>query len=126
MIQKALSFLFPNHLTGASFEQYLKRSIASNNRSKPAIAMDHSIDIAFAMTFSKLQGATIQRLIIVLGDVGKCLLGKMCPKKLYVALSRVCKGCLLALFPCEDAELQYLLKIRQDPVLQLWDQHYES
>ena len=51
--------------------------------------LDHEVEQGFVFTYNKLQGATLDRLILVLDDLTKCKLGEMSIHKLYVALSRV-------------------------------------
>lgn len=72
--------------------------------------LDHTVEQGFVFTYNKLQGATLDRLILVLNDLTKCKLGDMSIHKLYVALSRVRNGRHLAIFNMNDEELEYLVK----------------
>ena len=86
----------------------------------------HDVEQGFCFTYNKLQGATIDRLIIVLYDLSNCKLGKLCLHKLYVALSRVRKGKHLAVFNVSKRELQYLKKLSYSDKLLAWDSNYNN
>ena len=86
----------------------------------------HDVEQGFCFTYNNLQGATIDRLIIVLYDLSNCKLGKLCLHKLYVALSRVRKGRHLAVFNVSKRELQYLKKLRYSEKLLAWDSNYNN
>lgn len=121
------SFIVPVKLYsdgGSAFDEYLHRMTDSRSRPQPVPTLHHGVEPAFALTFEKLQGATLSRLILVLLDVSSSRLGTMCPKKLFVALSRVCEGKHLALFPCDMEDMSYLLRIRHDKILKLWTDNY--
>ena len=66
----------------------------------------------FAFTYHKLQGATLEKLILVLNDGSKPRLGPMSINKLYVTLKRVRLGKNLAVFPTCDGGIDYLKKLR--------------
>ena len=84
----------------------------------------HKVEPGFAFTYNKLQGATLERLILVLNDHSKTKLGRMTLQKLFVALSRVRMGKHLAVFPCRTSDLQYLTKLKNSDKLLAWATNY--
>ena len=88
--------------------------------------LDHEIQQGFVFTYNKLQGATIDRLILLLCNVTKYKLGDMSIHKLYVALSRVRNRKHLAIFNVKDEDLEYLLKKRYSDRLVAWYGNYDT
>ena len=86
----------------------------------------HYVDQAFSFTYNKLQRATVDRLILVLNDLSKSRLGKMCIHKLYVAISRVRNGKHIAILEVSNEELQYLKKLSYSDKLLAWDKNYDD
>lgn len=91
----------------------------------PSVLM-HDVQQSFSFMYNKLQGATVDRLILVINYLSKCKLGKMCIHKLYVALSRVRKGKHLAIFQVTNKELQYLKNLRYSDKLLGWNKNYDD
>ena len=81
---------------------------------------------ALCFTYNKLQGATVERLILLLNDVEPCKLGKMCVEKLYVGLSRVEYGKHLAVWPASRVDLTHLYDKKASDKLFAWHAHYDS
>ena len=111
-------------------ERFLKHAPKSTKdavcrASTPAVR-NHAVEPAFSITYNKLQGATVDRLILVLHDLSSYKLGHMSVQKLYVALSRVRSGKHMAIYPAERLQLQYLSRKTNPPALQAWDSHYDS
>ena len=86
----------------------------------------HDVEKGFCLTCNKLQGATINRLIIVLYDLIIFKLGKFYLHKLYVTLSIVRKGKNLTVFNLSKKELQYLKKLSYSEKLLAWDSNYNN
>jgi hypothetical protein len=86
----------------------------------------HPLDAGFSFTYNKLQGRTVDRLVLILHDLSAAKLGNMTIQKLYVALSRVRNGKHLAIYPADDNQLKYLSKKTNPPLLQAWDRHYDQ
>ena len=91
------------------FEAYLKhapsRTKKAMEKSVPSFRV-HFIEPYFAVTYNKLQGATVKRIVLVLNDTNKAKLGKITINKAYVALTRVRMRSHLALFPVQPNELR--------------------
>ena len=87
--------------------------------------LDQTVEQGFVFTYKKLQGATLDRFILVLNDLTKCKLGDMSIHKLYVALSRVRNGRYLAIFNMNDEDLEYLVKQRYPDRLLAWYGNYD-
>ena len=87
--------------------------------------LDHEVEQGFVFTYNKLQGATLDRLILVLDDLTKCRLGEMSIHKLYVALSRVRNRKHLAILSLGENDLDYLLDKKYSDRLLAWDSNYD-
>ena len=86
----------------------------------------HSLELSFAVTFEKLQGATLSRIFLVLGDLSLSRLGCMTAPNAYDGTTRVRKGYHLAVFPLDRVELEHLSALRVDEKLRLWDANYNE
>jgi hypothetical protein len=118
------------------FEMYLKHALPSirkrfgytaKSKSKliPTVRA-HPVDVTFAITYNKVQGMTLDRLILVLHDLNASRLGKMSVQKLYVALSRVKLGKHIAIWPADHGQLKYLYRKKNSARLQAWNAHYDN
>ena len=91
------------------FQDYLKHApkqvVNSFSTALPSFQV-HELDPFFSVTYNKLQGATVDRLILVLHDLSQQQLGDMNVHKLNVALTRVRLGRNLAMFPARPSELR--------------------
>ena len=110
-------------------EQFLKHAPRTAKEClggrRPAVRA-HPIEPGFSYTYNKLQGATMDRLILVLHDLTSVKLGAMTLQKVYVALSRVREGKHLAIFPATSNQLQHLVTKKYPSQLQAWDTHYDQ
>ena len=59
----------------------------------------HPIETAFTMAYNALQGSTVERVIVVLGDLGSTGLGGMSLPKVNVAMTRVKLMAHIAIWP---------------------------
>ena len=84
------------------------------------------VDSGFAMTFNKLQGATLDCLIAIMTDLNKMTMGDLSTAKANVAFTRVRTGKSFALFPCADHELDHLLKLHHPEWLSAWAGNYDD
>lgn len=95
-----------------SFIQYLKHAPKSTRVALATATPSfntHSLQPNFALTYNKLQGATLDRLVLVLNDLDAVKLGTMTVHKLYVALSRVRRGLHYAIYPARKSDLRYFI-----------------
>ena len=98
-----------------------------NAKGKIPSVYEHPVQPFFACTYNKLQGATVKRIILVLHDISSFMkFLKMNVHKLYVGLSRVRRGCHLAIYPAEESELEYLTKLRYSSSLRQWYTNYDE
>jgi len=79
------------------------------------------IDLPFAVTFHKVQGRTVDRILIDLSQLPKKL-GEITMEHFYVGVSRVRHGDHLRLFPCAGSHrnLDYLLKLKFNLYTRAW------
>ena len=68
----------------------------------------------------------MKRLVLIADDVSKQKQGHMTIHKLFMALSRVCRGEHLAFFPIDREKLKYLCKLRYSLELRLWHGNYDA
>jgi hypothetical protein len=77
-------------------------------------------ELAFALTFHKIQGQTVPRIILDLNNRPKQL-GRLNFFGVYVGVSRVKFGKNLRILPCQpDSSLSHLKRLKPDPCLKEW------
>ena len=118
------SCCFPN--TTKAFRTRLTEDIADALGDKPIAVRKFEVQAAFAMTFNKLQGATMDSLVVVMADLKGLMMGSHSAAKAGVAFTRVRHSHTLGLFPCEDHELDHLLKLRHPGWLRAWAGNYDK
>ena len=84
------------------------------------------VEPGFAFTFNKLQGSTLERLVLMLDDVSSMNLGSLNCPKLNVAFTRVTRSANLAIFPSTAYDLRHLTAVKHAPWLQAWMSHYDE
>jgi hypothetical protein len=87
---------------------------------------DHRCEPAFAISFHKLQGATLGKLILSLASRSGtgCLLKNVTFEQLYVGLSRVTLGRDLAILSTSAESVEYLAKLKPSQLYSMWDCGY--
>ena len=86
-------------------------------KTDPCGFYDHSIDLAFALTYHKAQGRTIDRVILVLQDAGH---SKLSVASFYVGISRVRKAEHLRIIPVDKLQRSHLEKMQFSKELISW------
>jgi hypothetical protein len=98
---------------------------ASRNVTAPS-TQAHPLEAGFALTFEKLQGSTVKRIVLVLNKLSPYKLGSITLNKIYVAISRVRNHKHMAVFPSSDADMKHLTKLTFSSGLQAWDNNYKE
>lgn len=93
--------------TGSRFRT-LKLLRARGDHTSQCGYYDHSLDLAFAITYHKAQGRTLDRVLLVFNDVGRA---KMTVSSLYVGLSRVRHSSHLRILSISNRQRQTLEKL---------------
>jgi hypothetical protein len=86
----------------------------------------HPLDAGFAVTFEKLQGSTVKRLILVINKLSAFKLGSVTLNKIYVAISRVRNHKHMAVFPSSDPDMKHLTNLTFSFGLQAWANNYRD
>jgi len=86
-------------------------------KTDPCGYYDHSLDLAFALTYHKAQGRTIDRVILVLEDVGH---SKLNVASFYVGISRVRKSEHLRIIPVDKKQRSRLEAMKFANDLIVW------
>jgi hypothetical protein len=86
----------------------------------------HALEAGFALTFEKLQGSTVKRLVLVLNKLSAYKLGAITLNKIYVAISRVRNHKHMAVFPTSDTDMGHLTKLNFSYGLKAWDNNYRD
>ena len=89
---------------------------------------DHGIDHLFAVTYHKLQGLTLEYLILSLNaraGVSKRVL-PISITSLYVGASRVHDFEHIRVLPFNDNDAEQLVKLKRDPMLSEWITNYDK
>ena len=88
---------------------------------------EHPITLAFAVTDFKLQGKTLEKLVLSIAP--RPFPPHLDLKAFYVMVSRVRARCGLRLLhrpPQRTGGLKYLLKLHHAPALAAWNSHYDA
>ena len=94
------------------------------DKSAPSVSR-HQFSPGFAYTYNKLQGMTLDRVVMVCHRSRNVRLGTMSIEKFFVGASRVRHGKHLAFLPAEDDnEFNYLEKLKFPAQSRLWDRNY--
>ena len=83
----------------------------------------HGLDLAFALTFHKFQGQTVDKIILDLSKTPKNVFNLLCFQAFYVGMMRVKKSSCIRILPGPDGrkpKLSHLLTLKPDPELQRW------
>jgi len=87
-------------------------------------AQPHRIDLAFVITFWKIQGRTIPKIILALNK--RPFKPHITYTMLLVALSRVSKGDDIRILPLQEENgLDYLMKLKYDEDLEIWMEGFD-
>ena len=79
----------------------------------------HSFDTLFAVTYHKLQGVTLDKLILSINKHPNWRL-RLSMSSLYVGVSRVHKLQELRVLPFNDDDVEHLTGLSSDPLLNDW------
>ena len=81
----------------------------------------HSFQIAFGVTFHKVQGQTVPHIILDLNKRPGRKLGALDFHGVYVGLTRVEYSDNIRLLPCrDDSDFKHLLTLKPNPNLKVW------
>ena len=103
--------------------------IASRTRTKKNRALAAStsgFELGFSITFHKMQGKTVRKIILLLQKCPRSQ-GTLTCAGLYVGLTRVRRNADMRVFPLPPGEtLDHLCKLTVDPALSKWRQRYNN
>ena len=83
-----------------------------------------SVALAYAFTFNKLQGLTLNRLVLSIGENPGFIKSIIRLAHVYVAMSRVMASKYLALLPAKS--YAYLYKLKYPPTIMKWANNYDN
>lgn len=83
-------------------------------------------EIGFASTFHKIQGATLDKVVLCLNARRSKKLMTVNLQALYVGLTRVRSGDGLRIWPSARGDLDYLLKLKRPSELSEWENGYNE
>ena len=83
----------------------------------------HPIDLLFAVTYHKLQGVTLDKLILSISKHPNVKL-RLVMSSLYVGISRVHKMDEVRVLPYNSSDIEYLCTLQHDPLLADWIRNY--
>ena len=86
---------------------------------------ENPCDLLFAVTYHKLQGLTLKKIILSIGKHPTPKLRISMPS-LYVGASRVHDLSELRVLPLTDEDSKYLTTLKRDPLLKDWLNNYDS
>jgi hypothetical protein len=96
-----------------------KLHVCVNSTWLPIKVRTHAIELGFAITFHKVQGKTLPRIILDLNN--RPFKPQITFNMLLVGLSRVTSGQNFRILPLQpNASLEYLTNLKPDPLLSVW------
>ena len=90
---------------------------------RPMTFRKHPVDLLFAVTYHKLQGVTLNKLVLTINKHPNPLL-RLVLSSLYVGISRVHKLSEVRVLPYNDEDVNYLMKLKFDDMLSDWISNY--
>lgn len=87
--------------------------------------MINTLITAFALTFYKVQGKTLSKVVLVIGK-GSGSLAHLTYTSLYVGLSRVEHGDGLRIWPLDRNDVSHLEELKPDSNIHFWDKNYKD
>ena len=94
-----------------------------NGKIRETIFRKHPVDLLFAVTYHKLQGVTLAKLILSISKHPNYLL-RLVLSSLYVGISRVKKLDNTRVLPYCDEDVDYLVSLQFDDLLKAWINNY--
>ena len=85
----------------------------------------HPVDLLFAVTYHKLQGVTLDKLVLTINKHPNRLL-RLGLSSLYVGISRVHKLSEVRVLPYNDEDVDYLVNLKFDDLLSAWINNYTN
>lgn len=85
----------------------------------------HAVDIAFAVTFYKLQGLTLDKVILDINQPPSGLFA-LSFNSAYVGFTRVRKASDMRIMPVNSKGLQHMSNLRPDAQLRLWRSGFDD
>ena len=86
----------------------------------------HKVELGFCVTFHKIQGQTVERIILALHPRNSCQLLSMSFEMLYVAMTRVRRAENIRILRCPKAGLKHLCKLRRPACFDAWLAAYDE
>ena len=83
----------------------------------------HPLDLLFAVTYHKLQGVSLDKLVLTINKHPNRLL-RLVLSSLYVGISRVHKLSEVRVLPYNDEDVDYLVNLKFDDLLSAWISNY--
>ena len=85
----------------------------------------HHVDLLFAVTYHKLQGVTLDKLVLTINKHPNRLL-RLVLSSLYVGISRVHNLSEVRVLPYNDQDVDYLANLKFDDLLSAWISNYTN
>ena len=111
--------LIPIGTCNGKITSYRKQKIRYTNFRK------HPVDLLFAVTYHKLQGVTLDKLILSINKHPNPRL-RLVLSSLYVGLSRVHSLSEIRVLPYSSEDVDYLITLKLDDLLKDWVNNYTS
>ena len=95
-------------------------------RRKEVRFLSHHVQLAFSTTFHKIQGQSVDKLLVILNERCSRKLLSLTAESVYVALTRVEFSNNLRLWPVARGKLAYLKKLTYPKELKMWSDNYDA
>ena len=104
----------------------IAKRVSSDKGDATLQRMRHPVELGFCVTFHKIQGQTVDRIILALHPRSSCQLLSMSFEMLYVALTRVRSAEDIRIMFCPIKGLQHLQKLKRPPFFDAWLKAYNN
>ena len=102
------------------------RSNKSNRKKiRPMYFSNHPVELLFAVTYHKLQGVTLDKLVLTINKHPNRFL-RIVLSSLYVGISRVHNLSEVRVLPYTDEDVDYLVNLKFDDLLSAWLSNYTN
>ena len=112
-------------IKGRKKQKNPRKNKSPRKQGRPLVFRKHPVDLLFAVTYHKLQGLTLDKLILTINKHPNPFL-RLVLSSLYVGISRVHNLSEVRVLPYTDEDVDYLVKMKFDDLLPAWIKNYTN
>ena len=112
-------------IKGRKKQKNPRKNKSQRKQGRPLVFRKHPVDLLFAVTYHKLQGLTLDKLILTINKHPNPFL-RLVLSSLYVGISRVHNLSEVRVLPYTDEDVDYLVRMKFDDLLPAWIKNYTN